>query len=69
MTEEQARIEETSYQDEPVCPHCGEREKDAWEIDFGGIEGDAEIECGSCGEIYYCNKQVTFYYSTSKVKP
>mgnify|MGYP003395084511 CR=1 FL=1 len=32
------------WTDNPVCPHCGYVERDAWEIDFGaGLDGDNEV--------------------------
>lgn len=52
------------YQSEPVCPYCGNRERDAWEIDFGGMEGDTETDCGSCGRAYRVSRHVTIYYTT-----
>ena len=56
-------------QQAPVCPHCGHIESDAWEFDFGpGLEGDGVFCCGSCDEEYNCSREVTTYYTTSKVK-
>jgi hypothetical protein len=50
---------------EPICPHCGHREKDAWEINFGpGLDGDAEVTCNSCGEEYHCSRCVSVSYTT-----
>lgn len=57
---------DTSFTDEPVCPYCGHEETDAWEIDFGGCDGDTEHSCGSCGEDYHLSRQVTFHYASSK---
>jgi hypothetical protein len=54
--------------DNPVCPYCKREESDAWEIDFGGCEGDAEISCSSCGKDYLCIKSITIYYESSKIK-
>lgn len=53
----------------PVCPHCGQIERDAWEIDFGGgAEGDAEVTCGSCGEDYHVCREIDVYYTSSPLK-
>ena len=48
---------EAAYQDgethnttEVVCPFCLAQQKDMEEIDFGGCEGNTEIDCGSCGD-------------------
>lgn len=59
---------ETERTDDPICPHCGHRERDAWEINFGpGIEGDAVVTCGSCGEEYNCLRDAIVTYSTYKL--
>jgi len=52
--------------DAPVCPDCGHVERDAWEIDFGGVEGETGHSCGACGVEYVVSRQVTYYYSTFK---
>ena len=55
----------TTMTDAPCCPHCGHVERDAWEIDFGtGLDGDAVVACGACGEDYHCQRQVTVYYTS-----
>lgn len=52
-------------QENPVCPHCGHIERDAWEIDFGpGLDGDTEIECERCEKVYRCDKTVTIRYTS-----
>lgn len=56
----------TDYTAHPICPYCGHIEHDAWEIDFGpGLDGDAEMGCGSCGEDYHCSREVSVTYSTT----
>jgi len=55
---------DTEYTDCPVCPYCGRADKDAWEIDFDGIDGDAESSCGSCGEDYSVSRHCILSYST-----
>lgn len=60
---------DTEYTFEPVCPHCGEKERDAWEIDFGnGTDGDTTITCGSCDKDYLCTRNVNVSYSTGIIK-
>ena len=57
-------------QDQPQCPHCDYVMRDAWEVDFGlGIEGDAVVSCGSCGEDYEVYRHATIYYDSHKVGP
>jgi hypothetical protein len=58
---------ETQFTEQPVCPHCGHAERDAWEIDFGpGCEGETETYCGACGEEYAVSKTISVRYSTEK---
>lgn len=54
--------------DAPKCPRCGHIERDAWEIDFGGCEGDTTVSCNSCGADYFCSRTCSFSYS-SKALP
>ena len=58
---------DTQYTTEPVCPHCGHRERDAWEIDFGSMDGDTTVTCESCGEDYFCSRHVEVSYTTDKL--
>lgn len=54
---------------EPICPHCGHVEPDAWEIDFGpGLDGEREVSCNSCGEDYFLERIVSVDYKSSKLK-
>lgn len=59
---------DTELTREPVCPLCGYVERDAWEIDFGGIEGDTIHSCSSCGTDYSLSKTVTVHYSSEKLR-
>lgn len=53
---------------EPVCPYCGAKNRNAWEIDFGpGLDGDTTCACPSCGEDYFCSREVSVSYSTAKL--
>lgn len=57
----------TKLRSSPICPHCGHRETDAWEWDFGPcMDGEITHSCGSCGEEFVCEREVTVYYSTRK---
>lgn len=54
----------TEYTLEPICPYCGNEESDAWEINFGGIDGETEHDCGSCGETYFVQRNAIITYTT-----
>lgn len=58
---------DTELTREPVCPLCGYVERDAWEIDFGGIEGETVHTCLSCSQDYSLSKTVTTYYTSEKL--
>lgn len=53
----------------PVCPYCYHAEIDAWEIDFGGAEGDTVHTCGSCGMDYHLSKSITVRYTSKEPTP
>jgi hypothetical protein len=49
----------------PICPHCGKEEMEAWDIDFGyDAEGDTEVFCCSCDKPYKVYRRVDVCYST-----
>ena len=56
------------YTNEPECPYCGHVKRDAWEIDFGGAEGETELTCGNCERDYICSRQIRVDYSTRATK-
>ena len=53
------------YNQEPVCPHCGEVYNDAWEINFNSCECN-EVTCSSCGRDFVVCRDVSITYSTYK---
>lgn len=57
----------TERTNQPICPYCGNRERDAWEIDFSGLDGDTEHTCGSCGEDYFLSREVDIYYTSKPI--
>ena len=57
----------TEFTNQPICPYCGHAERDAWEIDFNGMDGDAEHTCGHCGEDYFLSRHVDIYYSSKRL--
>ena len=59
---------DTSWTDQPTCPYCGYVERDAWEIDFEGIDGDVEHSCASCGEDYMLTRNAIITYTSERKK-
>jgi len=55
----------TTLQTDPVCPSCGHRHRDAWEWNFGSLDGTVERECDVCGEKFTCSRVVDISYTTS----
>ena len=63
-------MSETQYSDDPICPYCGYKQRDAWEIKFGpGSEGETEVDCGECGKTFICSRSVTVTYCTNPKDP
>ena len=55
----------TKYTNDPICPRCGHRYGDAWEIDFGDdAEGNTVLTCHGCGEDFQVFRHVEITYST-----
>jgi hypothetical protein len=50
-----------------VCPHCGHKHDDSWEMG-NGEEGDWDDECHSCGKALRAQRHITVKYSTEKPK-
>ena len=53
------------FTDLAVCPYCGHKNRDSWELGDGGEEC-GEDECGECGEEYRWSRLVSISYSTYK---
>lgn len=65
MTRKYDLGEDTAHRDCPICPHCGNFHRDAWEWDFGpGLEGEKEKECDACGGPMVVTRHATITYST-----
>ncbi len=57
--------QDTALTPQPVCPHCGHKERDAWEWNFGNLlEGSHRGDCNSCGETFTTEREVSVYYTT-----
>ena len=53
------------YTDEIVCPYCGYKHQDSWEMyDFGDESSDGV--CGQCAERFSINISYTTSFSTEK---
>ena len=56
-----------NYDEQLTCPNCGHQDDSPDELDFGGIEGQAEIECSQCKTLYQATRHVQFSYSTAEI--
>ena len=59
------------WENDAVCPYCGETQQDSWEFDLGnGIngEGTGEIECQICTRKMTVTRHVVIKYSTEKIE-
>lgn len=52
------------YTNEPECPYCGHTVRDAWELNFGGMEGETTHECGHCEREFTVERSVSISYTT-----
>lgn len=50
-----------SYNRDPVCPYCGHKMQDAWELP----SDDGEADCGECLKPFLYSRHVDVTYSTS----
>jgi transcription elongation factor Elf1 len=57
---------DTDYTRDPICPHCGHKQLNAWEL-FTDMEEDVEMDCGECDKPFICSRQVEVSYSTDKI--
>lgn len=48
----------------PVCPYCGARYYDAWEL--SEYRTEHEIECGSCERSYVAEREVEVRWNTRR---
>lgn len=57
--------EEKSYENDLVCPYCGYKDSDAFELP----DDDGTIKCGRCGAEIRYTRNIEITYSTEPVKP
>lgn len=59
---------ECDYQDNIVCPYCGDEiVDDCWDYFNDDEYNHTTIECQACEKKFSCGRQVSFNYSTSKI--
>ncbi len=58
-------VEETSGEDDVICPYCGEIQ----ENDEGKFyeEGEQIVCCGSCDKEFELETDVSYYYATRRI--
>lgn len=49
--------------DEIVCPYCGAKFSDDWEL-----EDEQDVECGECGKMFHMEPTFSVTYTTSKIE-
>jgi len=57
---------DTQYTKNATCPYCGHEDKDSWEIEFDGMEGDTTNICGKCEKEYTVSRHVEITYCSFK---
>lgn len=55
---------ETNFEDEVVCPYCGNRMEDY--DSFFIQQGDGECKCDECGKTFNFTTHIEVTYSTSR---
>lgn len=61
IKKEAPSVEPTSHTDQITCPKCGYEDKDSWEWNMDGEEG--EYECPGCEAKLHVTRHVTVEYS------
>jgi DNA-directed RNA polymerase subunit RPC12/RpoP len=52
-----------NFTKEVVCPHCGWKLRDSWELDDSGY-----LECEECEKEFFFERDITVRYCTGKIK-
>lgn len=52
-------MKDHEWSDEPICPHCGHKFKDAWEWSDSG-----EHECCECGKLFFYERTLYVRWTT-----
>ena len=59
---------DTYYTTFPICPYCGNVDRDAWEIQPEESEFDGTTECGNCGKEMKISRHCQITYCTEAIK-
>lgn len=51
-----------------ICPYCGHKHGDAWEI-TGNEESVRKIDCDGCGKEFQCWADVSVWYAAEAIEP
>lgn len=54
------------YEDEIICPHCGEKHSQDGEGEVFYRDGDHDFTCGDCGNEFEVTTYIEFSYSSYK---
>lgn len=52
------------YTNEVVCPYCGYKDRDSWELS----DNDGETYCGRCDKEFAYTRNISISYCTSKIE-
>lgn len=55
---------ETDFEDEIICPYCGNRMQD--DEGYFAQQGEGEYECDECGKTFNFTANIEVTYSTSR---
>jgi ribosomal protein L37AE/L43A len=59
---------DTEYTSDPVCPWCGHKYADAWELNLNDGD-DTVLECGECEKSFKATAYISVDYCTQKWSP
>lgn len=57
---------DTAFQGQIVCPYCGHRHEDSWEM-AGNDEEDVECDCYACDKTFRVTTHISIKYSSHQL--
>jgi hypothetical protein len=60
--------EETHDHEGVICPYCGYKDRDSWELGDDGGEGSGETDCGSCERTFIWSRHISISYTGKPMK-
>lgn len=60
--------EDEFYDDDIICPFCGEKHECDGEDGAFYSEGDHKFSCADCDNVFNVNTYISYSYTTSKIK-